>query len=100
VRELSERLQRAIDTAYRAQGFPEYLHGQGLIGRGNEVREAIASILLLTEVTAYPPFALEPKIEIADALAVLLDAYRYDSGKRSATTTQGNSHEQKKATTS
>jgi len=87
--ELLERRQQAIDTAYRAQGFPEYLHERGSIGRGNEVRQAITSILLLTEMMACPPFAIGSKIEIADALAVLLDAYNYDSGKRSAHNTGG-----------
>jgi len=78
---LAEQIKYAIDTAYRAQGFSVYLHGKGLIGRGNEVREAIPSLLAL-ETTMFPDFILEARVEVANALAILLDAHGYDSGER------------------
>jgi len=85
--QLAERIQQAIDTAYRAEGFAEYLSGKGLIGKGNEVRGAVESLLAL-ETTMCPVFVVETRIEVAEALAHLLVASGYDSGKRRYATTQ------------
>lgn len=75
---IEEQIKQAINTAHRAEGFSEYLHARGLIGRGNEVREAIPSLLAL-ETTMFPDFVLEARIEVANALAILLDTHGYDS---------------------
>jgi len=85
---IEEQVKQAMNTAYRAEGFPEYLSGKGLIGRGNEAREAIRSLLALEE-TMYPDFVVQTRIEVAQALARLLDSHRYNSGKCQDVATHG-----------
>jgi hypothetical protein len=85
---VTERIQQAIDVAHRAEGFAEYLSEKGLIGKGDEVREAVASLLAL-EIAVFPDCVVSARIEVADALAVLLNTHSYDSGKRRYATTQG-----------
>ena len=83
--QLAERIQQAIGTAYRAEGFSAYLYGKGLIGKGDEVRGAVESLLAL-ETTMCPDFVVETRSEVAEALALLFVAHGYDSGKRRYTT--------------
>jgi hypothetical protein len=87
---LDERIKQAMAIAHRAEGFLAYLYGKGLIGRGDEVRSAVESLLAF-ETTQYPDFVVSARIEVADALARLLDSHGYDSGERRRSTTQGES---------
>ncbi len=76
-------VQQVIAIAHRARGFAQHLHAQGLIGRGNEVRAAVESLLSL-ETTTYPDFVLAARMEVADALNTLLDQHQYDAGRSKA----------------
>lgn len=76
-----EPVKRAVDIAYRAWGLDQQFHQQGLIGRGDIVRDTIERILTL-ESEPYQDFVIESIVETSEVLEHLLNKWGYDSGKR------------------
>ena len=78
---MREEIKRAIDIAFRAEGFSQQLHEQGFIRRGDVVHSVVASILSL-ETESYPEFVVASILETAEVLKRMLDKAHFDSGKR------------------
>lgn len=78
---MREEMKRAIDSAFRAEGFSEQLHEQGFIRRGDVVHDVVKSILSL-ETETYPEFVINSMLETAEVLKRMLDKAHFDSGKR------------------
>ena len=78
---MREEIKRAIDSAFRAEGFSQQLHEQGFIRRGDVVHRVVASILSL-ETESYPEFVVATILETAEVLKRMLDKAHFDSGKR------------------
>jgi|GEM_PF-2654161 len=78
---MREEIKRAIDIAFRAEGFSEQLHEQGFIRRGDVVHSVVESILSL-ETEQYLAFVIDSILETAEVLKRMLDKANYDSGKR------------------
>ena len=78
---MREEIKRAVDLAYRAEGFAEKLHEQGFIRRGDIVRDTRERILRL-ETENSPESVITAILETAEALKRMLDKANFDSGKR------------------
>ena len=78
---MREEIKRAVDSAFRAEGFSEQLHEQGFIRRGDVVHSIVQSILSL-ETETYPEFVVASIFETAEVLKRMLDKAHFDSGKR------------------
>ncbi len=76
-----EPVKRAVDIAYRAWGLDQQFHQQGLIGRGDIVRDTIERILTL-ESEPYQGFVIDSIVETSELLEHLLNKWGYDSGER------------------
>src|SRR5260370_26616989 len=76
-----EPVKRAVDIAYRAWGLDHQFHQQGLIGRGDIVRDTIERILTL-ESEPYQDFVIASIVETSEVLEHVLNKREYDSGKR------------------
>ena len=76
-----EPVKQAVDIAYRAWGLDHQFHEQGLIGRGDIVRDTIERILTL-ESEPYQGFVIDSIVETSGVLEHLLNKWGYDSGKR------------------
>ena len=76
-----EEMKRAVDIAYRAQGFAEKLHQEGFIRRGDVVRDVRERILSL-ETQDYQAFVITSILETATVLHRMLDKASFDSGER------------------
>ncbi len=78
---MREEIKRAVDSAFRAEGFSEQLHEQGFIRRGDVVHSVVKSILSL-ETDQYPAFVIDSILETAEVLKRMLDKAHFDSGRR------------------
>jgi hypothetical protein len=78
---MREEMKRAVDIAFRAEGFDEQLREQGFIRRGEIVHDTIERILRL-ETETYPEFVIDSILETAEVLNRMLDKANFDSGKR------------------
>ena len=78
---MREEIERAVDIAFRAEGFDEQSHEQGFIHRGEIIRDTRERILSL-ETQDYPEFVVASILETAEVLKRMLDKHAYDSGKR------------------
>lgn len=78
---MQEEIKRAVDSAFRAEGFSEQLHEQGFIRRGDVVHSVVQSILSI-ETEQYPAFVIDSILETAEVLKRMLDKAHFDSGRR------------------
>ena len=78
---MQEEMKRAVDSAFRAEGFSEQLHEQGFIRRGDVVHSVVQSILSL-ETEQYPVCVIDSLLETAEVLKRMLDKAHFDSGRR------------------
>lgn len=76
-----EPVKKAVDIAYRAWGLDQQFHQQGLIGRGDIVRDTIVRILSL-ESEPYQRFVIDSIVETSEVFEHLLNKWGYDSGRR------------------
>ncbi len=76
-----EEMKRAVDSAFRAEGFSEQSREQGFIRRSEIIQDTIKSISSL-ETQDYPEFVISSILETAEVLKRMLDKHSYDSGKR------------------
>jgi hypothetical protein len=78
---MREEIKRAVDIAFRAEGFDEQSREQGFIRQGEIIRDTRERILSL-ETQDYPEFVVASILETAEVLKRMLDKHAYDSGKR------------------
>ena len=76
-----EPVKRAVAIAYRAWGLDQQFYQQGLMGRGDHVRDTIERILTL-ESEPYQGFVIDSIVETSELFEHLLNMWDYDSGKR------------------
>src|SRR5260370_27469291 len=67
-----EPVKRAVDIAYRAWGLDQQFYQQGLMGRGDHVRDTIERILTL-DSEPYHGFLIDPIVETPHAFNHLLN---------------------------